>query len=160
MKNFNFFQMRISPALEFESLSSVDFAGNPAIDSEIIEKIHFLISLKIFFIIKFIDYFQKLLKEAIIHTITFTSTFENLIFESTGDSSLDDEILKDLILYQLKSSALALLDTSDKNVNFRVLAVTKNRRRRRNTGMRNLIFNSQELFAHKSADHRAYCLFF
>ena len=99
------------------------------------------------------------MKEAIIHTITFTSTFENLIFESTGDSSLDDEILEDLILYQLKSSALALLDTSDKNVNFRVLAVTKNRRRRRNTGIKNLTFNSQELFAHKSADHRVYCLF-
>ena len=40
--------MRISPALEFESLSSVDFAGNSVIDSKIIEKISFSDNVKTF----------------------------------------------------------------------------------------------------------------
>ena len=41
--------MRISPALEFESLSSVDFAGNSVKDSKIIEKISFSNNVKTIF---------------------------------------------------------------------------------------------------------------
>ena len=44
--------MRISPALEFESLSSVDFVGNPVIDSEIIEKVSFSDLVKKSFLLK------------------------------------------------------------------------------------------------------------